>query len=61
MIEIRNWRKSSYSQGQNACVEVGSAHRTVGVRDTKLGQHGPILAFGRASWSAFIARATARS
>lgn len=26
MIELRNWRKSSYSQGQNGCVEVASAN-----------------------------------
>lgn len=66
MIEVRNedavapptnWRKSSYSQGASECVEIGSTHTVVGVRDSKLGPGGPILAFGRESWSAFIARA----
>jgi uncharacterized protein DUF397 len=56
VIEIRNWRKSTYSQGANACVEIGSAPTMVGVRDTKLGTSGPILAFGRESWSTFIRR-----
>jgi uncharacterized protein DUF397 len=29
------WRKSSYSGGGNACVEIGVAPGAVGVRDTK--------------------------
>lgn len=49
-----NWRKSSYSQGQNGCVGVGSAATVVGVRDTKLGAGSPILAFSQQNWSAFI-------
>jgi hypothetical protein len=53
------WRKASYSQGQNGCVEVGSAPDVIGVRDSKLGPASPILAFGRTSWAAFTARVTA--
>jgi hypothetical protein len=57
IVVANNWRKASYSQGQNACVEVGSVCRTFGVRDTKLGSNGPILAFSQENWLTFIARA----
>jgi hypothetical protein len=53
--KVTNWRKSSYSQGQDTCVEVGSVGAVVGVRDTKLGAESPILAFGPDSWAAFLA------
>ena len=48
-----NWRKSSYS-GSNggACIEVASAE-TVLVRDTT-DRTGPMLAFARGTWLAFI-------
>ena len=32
---VTNWRKSTRSQAQNGCVEVGSAPGVVGVRDSK--------------------------
>lgn len=66
MIEVRyedavaalatatNWRKASYSQGQNECVEVGYVLTAVGVRDSKCPGR-PILAFNRGSWAAFTA------
>lgn len=49
------WRKSTRS-GNNggACVEVATAGKLVGVRDSK-DQTGPILAVSRDSWSAFLA------
>jgi hypothetical protein len=32
---MTTWRKSSYSGSQTDCVEVGSADRTIQIRDTK--------------------------
>ena len=67
MIEIRNedivaalaiavnWRKASYSQGANECVEVASVSRAFGVRDSKPGTNSPILVFNQESWLTFIA------
>ena len=49
------WRKSTYSNGQANCVEVGSAARTVAVRDTK-DPDGPALAIPAAGWQAFTRR-----
>ena len=51
-----NWRKASYSQGANECVEVASVPRAFGVRDTKLGPNSPILAFNQENWLTFIAQ-----
>jgi len=48
------WRKSSYSMNDNACVEV--AHLDdgrVAVRDTKDRGQGPILIFLPREWQAF--------
>jgi hypothetical protein len=49
------WRKSSYSQAQNGCVEVGSNPTVVGVRDSKLGDASPVLTFSRKRFAAFLA------
>jgi hypothetical protein len=50
------WRKSSYSQGQNDCVEVSyGVAGWVGIRDSKLGAGGPILAVPLAQWRALLA------
>ena len=46
------WRKSSYSGGDNNCVEVGSANAEVAVRDTKNPQDSP-LHFSAGAWQAF--------
>ena len=55
--DVASWRKSSYS-GNNGgnCVEAGSAHGAVLVRDTKQDGHGPVLRFGASAWRAFADR-----
>ncbi|WP_163511734.1 DUF397 domain-containing protein [Fodinicola acaciae] len=55
MTGIRNWRKSTYSGNESNCVEVGSKNVDIAVRDTKLGESSPVLAFGSAQWRTFIA------
>ncbi|MEV6813286.1 DUF397 domain-containing protein [Micromonospora sp. NPDC051296] len=49
-----NWRKSSRSGNQGACVEVADTlpGGGVGVRDSK-DPNGPLLTFSPTSWSAF--------
>ncbi|MEV5543231.1 DUF397 domain-containing protein [Saccharopolyspora shandongensis] len=49
-----NWRKSSRSQQQTGCVEVGRTAEGAAVRDTKNREAGT-LAFTRGQWSSFIA------
>ncbi|MGW0821985.1 DUF397 domain-containing protein [Streptomyces sp. NPDC002845] len=49
------WTKSSYSNGNGACVEVKSPTRSaLAVRDSKVPE-GPILAFPTEAWNAFVA------
>nr|MDT0659243.1 DUF397 domain-containing protein [Micromonospora sp. DSM 115978] len=48
------WRKSTRSNGGGACVEVAVGERGVGVRDSK-DPAGPVLVFGAAAWTAFVA------
>lgn len=47
------WRKSSYSGLALNCVEVGSVHSTVAVRDTK-NRCGAVLEFSAARWADFV-------
>lgn len=47
------WRTSSHSGGQGECVAVASAPTMVPVRDSKQ-PTGPILAFSRKAWAAFL-------
>ncbi|MGW4804064.1 DUF397 domain-containing protein [Kitasatospora sp. NPDC004272] len=57
--ESLTWRKSSYSGGNGACVEIalpGSA--SIAVRDSK-DPKGPQLRFTGASWAAFATAAGA--
>jgi hypothetical protein len=52
------WRKSSYSQAANGCVEIGATATTptvVGVRDSKLGDASPVLSFSPKAFRAFLA------
>ncbi len=46
------WRKSSYSGGDNNCVEVGTAGAGIAVRDTK-NPHSGALNFSANAWQAF--------
>ncbi|GGK64374.1 hypothetical protein Sme01_25660 [Sphaerisporangium melleum] len=66
-VIIRSWRKSSFSEGANGCVELAIAEAVEGtplwhreedgklclVRDSKNPQ-GPVLAFRPSAWGAFI-------
>lgn len=54
------WHKSSHSQGANSCVEITTTiPGWVGVRDSKLANHSPILAFTHDEWRALLAGAQA--
>lgn len=51
-----NWHKATFSGGANSgCVEVGTIPGYYGVRDTKLGDASPVLAFNPVEWQAFVA------
>ncbi|WP_078871568.1 DUF397 domain-containing protein [Streptomyces caatingaensis] len=47
------WRKSSYSSGNGACVEVAATDGVIAVRDSKE-PSGPVLQFNRAQWASFV-------
>jgi Domain of unknown function (DUF397) len=50
-----NWHKATYSGGANGgCVEVATIPGYIGVRDTKLGDTSPVLAFNPTEWQAFL-------
>lgn len=52
------WFKSSYSGGDNNCVEVGDLGATTGLRDTQHRELGALF-FSAPEWQAFLG--TARS
>ncbi|MDO3705994.1 DUF397 domain-containing protein [Micromonospora sp. C28SCA-DRY-2] len=49
-----HWRTSTRSVGNGNCVEVAAADGRVAVRDSK-DRGGPVLAFPRPAWHAFLA------
>ena len=49
---MTHWRKSSYSSGQGACVEVAELPTLIAVRDSK-DPDGAKLVFPAAEWRAF--------
>jgi hypothetical protein len=57
-FEGARWIKSSRSNTQDACVELARVAGTIGIRDSKKGDAGPILEFTPASLAAFITGTT---
>ncbi|HWE90306.1 MAG TPA: DUF397 domain-containing protein [Pseudonocardiaceae bacterium] len=53
MINDATFRKSSYSQGDSSCVEIGHDEDTFGVRDSK-NMAGPVLAVSQADGRALV-------
>lgn len=52
---MTSWKKSASSGGVN-CVEIARlSTERIGVRDSKIGDAGPILSFGMEVWAAFNA------
>lgn len=53
--EITNWRKSSRSDADGNCVEVGTSTdgKSIGIRDSK-NREGGMLLPSRPAWEAFI-------
>ncbi|WP_326687776.1 MULTISPECIES: DUF397 domain-containing protein [unclassified Streptomyces] len=55
-LTAASWRTSTYSGGNNECVEVAiNLPHSVPVRDTKNKGAGPILRIAHGSWAAFLA------
>lgn len=62
LAQASGWRKSSYSQAQNDCLEITTdVSGWIGVRDSKLGTFSPVLAFALPEWRATLAAMEASS
>lgn len=59
-LTIGGWRKSTYSQPDGHCVEIGFAPGVTGVRDTK-DRGGGTLNVPNSTWSAFLSTIKAGS
>jgi hypothetical protein len=51
------WRKSTYSDVANGCVEVDFTSAGVQIRDSKI-TNSPVIAFTAGQWSAWLAEVT---
>lgn len=51
---ITNWRKATYSEPLQSCVEFGDDGDVYAVRDSK-NEQGPVLVFSRRARAAFVA------
>jgi hypothetical protein len=59
-VDSIEWRKSTKSGNNGACVEVGQLDMDrIGLRDSKDLGRGPVLVFSRAAWRAFLDAAAA--
>ena len=58
-LDRTKWVKSTRSSGGNGCVEGRLVGGGVAVRDSKLGEAGPVLVFGAAAWVALIGQVKA--
>jgi hypothetical protein len=48
------WIKSSTTDNDDDCVEMRRVGEVIEVRDTKNGEHGPVLQFTPAEWDAWL-------
>ena len=59
-LEAGNWRTSTRSIGNGACVQIAAPLPDFGVgmlvRDSKLGELSPVLAFSITAWRSFTAQ-----
>ncbi len=51
---LLKWRKSSYSGANNECVELAVGVDGSAVRDSKLGESGPVLRLDAAAFASFL-------
>lgn len=55
MAQYEPWRKSSHSAAGGNCVEVARlTHGTIGIRDSKNVETGPVLHLTPRGWSALL-------
>ncbi len=54
MDQQPTWRKSTRSGAYNECVELAIGSESSAVRDSKLGESGPVLSFCAARFSSFL-------